>query len=115
MSERRHRRDVLTRAAAALAAAALPAFGARGAQPREHHVAIRGFVFEPQQIDARPGDSVIWTNHDIVPHTATALDGRWDTGKLEQGESARLVVSRETPGPYLCLYHPAMRGSIKAR
>ena len=40
-----------------------------------HKIEIAEFVFTPQTIDVKPGDSITWTNSDIAPHTATGYDG----------------------------------------
>lgn len=42
---------------------------------RRHVVEIRDFGFHPQSIQVSVGDIIVWTNRDIVPHTATAGDG----------------------------------------
>ena len=42
---------------------------------RSHEVEIAGFVFTPQTIKVKQGDSITWINRDIAPHTATGSDG----------------------------------------
>ena len=39
---------------------------------KTHTVLIKGFKFVPEQLEVEAGDTVIWKNEDIVPHTATA-------------------------------------------
>ncbi|TWB86875.1 hypothetical protein FBZ93_1251 [Bradyrhizobium macuxiense] len=40
------------------------------------------------------GDSIWWLNEDNRPHSATSDDGKsFDTGELDQGQSARVVIS----------------------
>src|SRR5688572_22067756 len=39
--------------------------------PRIHHVQIKNMKFEPAQIIVEKGDSVVWTNLDIVTHDVT--------------------------------------------
>lgn len=59
------------------------------------------------------GDTVRFTNEDSGQiHTATAVDGSFDTGFLAEGESAE--VTFDTPGEYeyYCLPHPWMRAKI---
>lgn len=75
-------------------------------------VAIRGFAFHPARVVIRAGDSVVWTNADAAPHTATGTDGAWDTGGLARGASG--VIRFTEPGryAYLCSYHPQMRGEV---
>ena len=61
----------------------------------------------------KAGDKVRFTNDDAgVIHTATAVDGSFDTGFLAGAASAE--VSFEVPGEYeyFCLPHPWMRAKI---
>ena len=70
------------------------------------------FAFVPETLSLHPGDRVVWTNRDLSPHTATAENGGWDTGELEQGQSAELVVTEDMVGPYFCAFHPSMKGQL---
>jgi plastocyanin len=76
-------------------------------------VEIRGMAFQPTVLEVAPGDTVVWINRDIVPHTATA-GGRypWDTGILAQGDSGRYVPSRSGESAYSCTLHPTMQGKL---
>ena len=83
------------------------------ATPVQHHVDIKSFRFDPKVVTVRPGDTIVWHNHDIAPHTATALDGSWDTGKLERGETHSMPVGKAMSGEFFCRFHPAMKGRIE--
>ncbi|HEV7586574.1 MAG TPA: hypothetical protein VGO40_00495, partial [Longimicrobium sp.] len=78
-------------AAAALAAAAGACAGGARA-PARHQVEIRAFVFSPAAQAARPGDTLVFVNHDAVPHTATAADGSWDTGAIPANGTKAVAV-----------------------
>ncbi len=80
--------------------------------PVSHEVRITSFKFQPETLDVRAGDSIIFSNDDIAPHTATADDKSWDTGKLKQGESATVDVAENFAGDYFCRYHPKMKGKL---
>jgi plastocyanin len=54
-----------------LAGAAAPSRPADRVSQR-HAVEIRGMAFHPEVLEIRLGDTVVWTNRDLVPHTATA-------------------------------------------
>jgi plastocyanin len=82
---------------------------------REHTVEIRNLVFVPEVLDVCPGDKIRWINRDISPHTATALDGRWDTEELALNQRRTLIVTEGMAGEYYCLFHPHMRGEIHLR
>jgi plastocyanin len=99
------------RAAIVTVAALAPIFGASAsAAPKTVEVAIEHFAFVPSSVEVAPGDTVIFTNHDIAPHTATAVDGSWTTEEIPRGMSETLVVPSSGAGEYICGYHPAMRG-----
>jgi plastocyanin len=102
--------------AAALAAVALAlAAGCAGPAPRSHTVEIRGFAYVPAALEVTVGDTVVWINRDVVPHTATR-DGRsWDSGSLKTEQSWRLVAALRGSQPYYCTFHPNMRGAIAVR
>lgn len=101
------------RALTASAALALAACGGeRG--PQVHQVAIERFVFAADTVPVAPGDTVVFTNRDAVPHTATAASGAWDSGEIAAGGSWRLVVPADGAGGYTCRYHPTMRGALTA-
>ncbi len=101
------------RAAIATVVALAPIFGASAsAEPKTIEVVIEHFAFMPPSIKAAPGDTVVFTNRDIVPHTATAVDGAWTTKDIAHGKSEALVVPPNGAGVYFCRYHPAMRGRL---
>lgn len=80
-----------------------------------HEVEIRGFAFTPDQVEVAAGDSIRWTNRDLAPHTATALDGSWDTGPIAEDESVTLTFDPGMAGPYHCSFHPEMSGTVVER
>lgn len=73
-------------------------------------------AFEPSVLELHPGDTVVWINRDIVPHTATAeRKPAWTTGTLAQNDSGRHVASRVGAVPYFCELHPVMKGTLIVR
>ena len=88
---------------------------ATASPPRRHVVEIREFSFHPKRILVSPGDTIVWINRDIVPHTATASDGTWGSQDMEEGESWEMVVENSVMQPYFCDFHPNMRGVMEAR
>ena len=55
-------------AAIAIAAVPLPARAA-DVKVAAVEVKIDNFTFNPKQITAKVGDTVVWVNHDDIPHT----------------------------------------------
>ena len=73
-------------------------------------------AFHPQILQVSRGDTVVWINRDIVPHTATATrKGGWNTGPLSQGTTGRYIASRRGEDPYICELHPTMAGKLIVR
>ena len=86
------------------------------ASPSQRHVVeIREFGFHPERLVVFPGDTIVWINRDIVPHTATARGGSWGSRDLEEGESWEMVVKQGGMQPYYCEFHPQMEGILEGR
>lgn len=81
--------------------------------PHEVKVEIKNFVFAPSHVDIRAGDSVIWVNTDIAPHTATHVDGAWDTETLEKDETGMITFNESGEYLYFCAYHTHMTGLVR--
>jgi plastocyanin len=56
---------------------------------------------------------VTWNNKDIAQHTATAIDGSFDTGIINVGSSGSAIVKAQGTVPYHCTIHPWMNGILK--
>ncbi len=78
-------------------------------------VAITDFAFSPRTVTINVGDRVRWTNNDAIAHTATATSGAFDTGDLEEGESASVRFTIPGTYRYICTPHPTMTGTIRVR
>lgn len=85
----------------------------RALTPATHVIEIRQFRFVPEMVLVSLGDTIRWINRDPVPHTATAADSSWDTGRLEPDESGILVVQSGSHREYVCAYHPTMTGMVR--
>lgn len=77
-------------------------------------VKIVDFEFTPPGITVAAGTEVTFTNDDTSPHTATADDDSFDTGKLDDGGGSG-SVKLDQPGSYsyFCEFHPTMKGTIE--
>lgn len=77
----------------------------------QHQISIKGFEFVPKELQVSRGDTVVWVNHDIVPHsivissTAQAI-----SPELESGETFIYVVGSSMA--YQCGLHPSMTGKL---
>jgi plastocyanin len=76
-------------------------------------VEIKDFKFTPDQVTAKVGDIVAWTNQDSTGHTATLVDGSCGTDTLATGITGALVFGVAGTYPYQCKIHPdRMKGTI---
>lgn len=99
-------------AAAVMALGNGPDDSRRAPTAATHVIEIRHFRFVPETIAVSLGDTIRWINRDPVPHTATAADSSWGTGRLEPDQAGTLVVKRGSYGAYVCAYHPTMSGVL---
>ena len=80
-----------------------------------HSVVIRGFEYLKETVTVQRGDTVTWTNEDLVPHTATATAKGFDSGAIESKAAWRFVAVRPGAYAYVCAFHPSMRGALIVR
>jgi plastocyanin len=92
-----------------LTAAIMAASPARAA---DIEVKIDNFVFNPQQITVKAGDTVTWVNHDDIPHTVTSKTMAFRSKAMDTDDKFSFTFA--TPGtfPYFCALHPHMTGTI---
>lgn len=91
------------------------ALGALPADAAGHTVTIAGHKFSPAKLTVAAGDTITFVNNDNAPHTATAKDGAFDTGRLSTGESATVTVGAAGAHAYICKIHPSMKGTVTAK
>jgi len=95
-----------------LAAALLSGGVAAHAAGTTHAVRIEGMKFVPERLEVAAGDTIVWTNQDIVPHSVTAAAAKVESGELQQGKSFRLVARKKGEIDYICRLHPVMKGIV---
>jgi plastocyanin len=83
----------------------------RSADAAVIQIKMAQIAFAPAQASAHVGDTVEWTNDDIVAHTATARNGDWDVMIQPNGKASVTLKSTGTID-YYCRVHPNMVGSI---
>jgi plastocyanin len=59
----------------------------------------------------RAGDTVVWRNKDLVPHTATAA-GTFDSKEIAAGKHWTWTARKPGRYAYVCTYHPGMQGTV---
>lgn len=80
---------------------------------RSAKVEIEDFAYEPDPVTIEAGGKVIWVNRDSAPHTATAEDGSFDTGTLEEGKLKSEGFKEPGTYAYICSIHPQMHGTVE--
>ncbi len=80
---------------------------------RSAKVEIEGFAYHPETVTIEEGGKVIWVNRDSAPHTATADDGSFDTGVLEEGKIKSETFKEPGTYTYICSIHPQMHGTVE--
>jgi alcohol dehydrogenase (cytochrome c) len=71
------------------------------------------YTFTPTFVQVPVGTTMTWINNGSVAHTATAMDGTWDTGDISGG-GGQAAVTFNSAGTfyYYCTPHPWMSGKI---
>ena len=86
---------------------------AASAEPRVHTIAMQSMRFGAVPANIKAGDTILWVNQDVVPHTATATDRSFEV-ILAPRRSARTIVRRTGTIQFYCRYHPGMRSALVA-
>jgi alcohol dehydrogenase (cytochrome c) len=69
--------------------------------------------YEPNPATVSPNSQVTWDNKDSVGHTATALDGSFNTGIIQPGASGSASVPAQGAIQYQCTIHPWMTATLQ--
>jgi plastocyanin len=108
---------MLSRCAAILAGLGLlqgqAAVAQTAAAAVEHRITIEAMQFEPGELVVHTGDRIVWSNKDLLPHSARADSGSFDSGLIKPTESWTFAPDRPGMYPYGCAYHPGMKASIR--
>lgn len=84
-----------------------------GEAARAEKVEIAEFAYEPDPVTIQVGGKVNWINRDSAPHTATAEDGSFDTGTIEEGKLKGETFKQPGTYRYICSIHPTMKGTVE--
>ncbi len=80
---------------------------------RSAEVEIEDFSYRPDPVTIEEGGKVIWKNRDSAPHTATAADGSFDTGTIEEDKLKSETFKEPGTYAYICSIHPQMHGTVE--
>ena len=71
-------------------------------------VDITNFTFSPASVRILAGGTVTWTNKDAVDHTATDLDGNFDSGHVNPNQTYKFTFTKAGIYTYHCSIHSMM-------
>jgi plastocyanin len=77
-------------------------------------VSIGFDAVKPMHLDVLTGETVTWTNDSVRPHTVTADDGSFDSGRLPPTTMFARQFTTAAEVPYHCSLHPFIRGVVSA-
>jgi plastocyanin len=83
------------------------------AQPVSHTITMENMQFQPARLTVKAGDSVVWINKDLFPHTATSKPEAFDSGQIAAGASWTFRTATAGEFPYVCSLHPTMEGTLR--
>ena len=87
---------------------------AAAAKPATHTVVIEAVAYAPAALTVNRGDTVVWVNKDPFPHTVTAK-GSFDSHDIAAGKSWKYVARKAGEYPYICTFHPNMKGTLTVK
>lgn len=75
-----------------------------------HFVTIEGITFVPSSIQINTGDTVFWTNTDVLTHTVTSgnpcsPDGTFNSGVMNPNDDFSFTFNNVGDFDYYCLFH----------
>jgi plastocyanin len=82
------------------------------APTRSDQVQIVDRIYQPSALKVEAGQTVLWKNTTLQPHTVTADGGEFNSEKLNGGEQFWVTFSRPGTFAYACLIHPTMKGVV---
>lgn len=76
-------------------------------------VGIKDISFVPEEIEAKAGQKIVWTNNEPIPHNVTATDGAdFASDTLQQGDTFEYTPQKAGTIKYVCTIHEGQSGQI---
>jgi plastocyanin len=76
-------------------------------------VGIKDIKFVPEEITAKVGQKIVWTNNEAIGHDVTATDGAdFKSDTLQEGDTFEFTPTEAGEIAYVCTLHNGQNGSI---
>lgn len=76
-------------------------------------VAVAEFLFGPEKVSVKAGQTITWTNIDSSPHQVTLqASSEFRSPVMLKGQSTFIQFNNEGTYGYICGLHPGMKGEI---
>jgi plastocyanin len=76
-------------------------------------VRMKDIKFEPQNVAAKVGQTIRWTNDDSVAHNVKAQSGAdFSSDTLTKGKTFEAKLGKTGTINYVCTIHPGQKGTI---
>jgi plastocyanin len=75
-------------------------------------VTIDNFAFSPQLLTIKAGTTVVFENHDDIPHTVVDVGGKFRSKAMDTDQSFSVTFDSIGDVSYFCSLHPHMKGKI---
>ena len=84
-----------------------------GSTPQNYNVELKGYAFSPANLTIKVGDTIIWTNSDLVIHTVTSDTGNeLSSSSLSNNGTFSHTFSTAGTFAYHCSPHSSMKATI---
>ena len=84
-------------------------------KPKTHTVTIERMRFVPEVLTVAAGDTIVWVNKDLVPHTATSTAGTFDSKNIQTDRSWKFTTRKTGDFAYICTFHPTMKAMLRVK
>jgi plastocyanin len=76
-------------------------------------IVIEDVAFTTPDVTVAVGGSVTFDNQDNQPHTATGQgSGAFNTDRIDAGDTATVTFDEAGTFPFICSFHPFMKGTV---
>jgi plastocyanin len=94
------------------AALLLSLFQTSVARADEAKIGIDNFAFTPAVLTVKTGTTVVFENHDDIPHLVVDAGGKFRSKALDTNDSFSVTFDKPGEIAYFCGLHPHMTGKI---